>query len=79
MKQLKTAWEIICAFFRSESALADEYLAQAYKSEQDRYSLWATVEQVKDAENVVVLTPATRRRYEGRRSVRKFKLDKKGK
>lgn len=76
MKQIKTAWEMLKAFFCAED---DLFLEDVYKdAEQQRYSVWMSQELAKGAENVTVLTPAVRRRYKGLRSVRKYKLDNKG-
>jgi hypothetical protein len=71
VKQIKTAWEIICAFFSAPESAEDEA--------PDRYSIWATAEQLKGTDNVTVLTPATRRRYRLLRDGRKFKVDRRSK
>lgn len=71
MKQIKTAWAVLKAFFsvpESEDA-----------TDSDRYSIWATAEQLKDAPNVTVLTPATRRKYKMLRDIRKFKINSRSK
>jgi hypothetical protein len=75
MNQIKTLWAVLCAFFRSEAQLADDYLD---KYTEDRYSgIWATAEQVKNADNITVLTPATRRRLKAMAGNRPNKKGKK--